>query len=235
MEVKLVDSMGDDLRAVNSARVSFAKEHTEFTFRKDVEKGSDEGLIEYLAKHNHWTPFAHIGVTLHLKMPIFIARQFAKHTVGFVTNEVSRRYVDDPPEFFTPREWRGRPTDKKQGSSDEIVGNIKETAVRVFGDRSDGSIGESGTFNYTGLMRVCKEFYEGLIEQGVAPEQARMVLPQSMYTEMYTTSSLVGWARVMKLRNKPDAQLEIQELAQMIDREIKTVKGIEYSWAALTT
>ena len=106
MTVELIDSMGTDLSVVNAARVSFGKKHTEMT------KG-DVGLINFLGKHGHWTPFGHCTLSYHIKAPIFVARQLVKHQVGLVWNEISRRYVDEDPEFWYPEHWRGRAEDKK--------------------------------------------------------------------------------------------------------------------------
>ena len=194
MRVELVDSLGSDLTVVNAARVSFKKHSTEMN-------NGNEKLIKYLAEHGHWTPFGHPQVQLRLSAPIFVARQLVKHQVGLVWNEVSRRYVDDEPMFFMPgpEGWRGKPEDKKQGSSGklqillELEKEIAMTTVH------------------------CKHLYKELLEQGVAPEQARMILPLSMYTEWYWTGSLAAFARVCQLRMEPDAQEETQEIARQID------------------
>ncbi len=195
MRVELVDSLGSDLTVVNAARVSFKKHSTEMN-------NGNEKLIKYLAEHGHWTPFGHPQVQLRLSAPIFVARQLVKHQVGLVWNEVSRRYVDDEPMFFMPgpEGWRGKPEDKKQGSSGklqillELEKEIAMTTVH------------------------CKHLYKELLEQGVAPEQARMILPLSMYTEWYWTGSLAAFARVCQLRMEPDAQEETQEIARQIDK-----------------
>lgn len=221
MEVKLIDVMGDDLRVVNAARVSFSKESEwEFEELKPFDSGpnynlseKDQKLIKYLAKHNHWTPFSHVQITLREKVPIFVARQRFKHTVGFSYNEVSRRYVDSPPEFFVPSEWRKYSENKKQGSSDEVINQ---------------------SFEYKAFLEVCKDQYEWMIKQGVAPEQARMVLPQAMYTEYYVTGSLSAWSRAYLLRKDSHAQKEIQDLARMWNDTIGDIKELEHSWKALT-
>lgn len=190
LKVTLVDRMGSDLTVVNAARVSFLKKSDTFEER-------DEKLIKYLASHNHWTPFSHPHLMLHMKAPIFVARQLFKHKVGLTENEISRRYVDSPPEFFLPTEWRGKPLNKKQGSSDIIISNeVTESVSAVLGH---------GT-----------KLYHDLIDSGVAPEQARMVLPQNMITEWYWTGSLAAFARVVHLRNSPDAQKESQIIAGQI-------------------
>jgi thymidylate synthase (FAD) len=206
--------MGTDVRVADAARVSFKKIVPDGILRE-----GDQKLINYLARHGHWTPFGHVQITLWQKMPIFVARQFAKHTVGFVTNEVSRRYVDDVPEFFVPDIWRKRPEGSvKQGSSDEKVemSYKMQEAVRYY-------------------AKEAATLYEELIRIGVAPEQARMVLPQSMYTEMYTTGSLAAWARAYKLRSDPHSQKEIQYLAELWNGNISQISGLRFSWEALTT
>lgn len=230
MEVHLIDSMGSDVRVCDAARVSFRK-----VVPEGVLRDSDIRLINYLAKHNHWTPFAHTVVTLHLKMPIFIARQFAKHTVGLVTNEVSRRYVDDVPEFFYPKEWRSRPLDgMKQGSGGFTIDWLDLDEHEVWDDPSSPPLTVSIKEVYDTLLEQSNQLYDLMIKNDVAPEQARMILPQSMMTEMYTTGSLVAWARIWKLRSDPHAQMEIQELAHRINTEIQKIPGLDNSWKALT-
>lgn len=226
MDVKLIDVMGDDLRVVNAARVSFSKESDwEWDSRESGYGGErvilsekDQKLINYLAKHNHWTPFSHVQITMREKVPIFVARQRFKHMVGFTYNEVSRRYVDSPPEFFVPSLWRGAPDgNKKQGSSDKDV-----------------SFDVSFNFNLEGFHKEMLRNYNLLLEIGVAPEQARMVLPQSMYTEYYVTGSLAAWARAYKLRIDEHAQKEIQDLAVLWNTEISKLELLKHSWSALT-
>lgn len=234
MEVTFIDKMGDDLRVANAARVSFHKEHEMFTLREDVEKGSDEGLIEYLAKHDHWTPFSHVQITLREKVPIFVARQRFKHMVGFTYNEVSRRYVDDTPEFYVPDVWRARPEDnKKQGSSDKEIKYLELDEHLVWDDPESPKIDISIHDTYLSLIDYALQTYELMISNGVAPEQARMVLPQAMYTEFYSTGSLVAWARMINLRKDGHAQKEIQDLARMCDEKIRGIKELNFSWEAL--
>ncbi len=219
MKAELIDMMGDDLTVVNAARVSFNKRSDWFydeSGRSELSK-RDQRLIGYLAKHNHWTPFSHVMVQMRETVPIFVARQRFKHMVGFTYNEVSRRYDDSPPEFYVPETWRLRAENKKQGSSDEIVGentNIK-TDYRLFLDH-------------------CRNMYESLLEDGVAPEQARMVLPQSMYTSYYVTGSLAAWARAYKQRIDEHAQKEIQDLALQWGNIIGSIETLSHSWSALT-
>lgn len=307
IKAELITNMGDDLLVVNSARVSFDKEHEEFC------EGKDEKLIKYLAKHNHWTPFSHnrftfkfspkylkgeisvedkagmvckveggklkirhsfwgwanlinsgkivgiaastisrrlsgrmpysseavglswelgqdfcgkeierihgfeesdpdyIDVTLRETVPIFVARQRFKHMVGFTYNEVSRRYVDDEPTFYVPDSWRSRPDGSvKQGSGEPI-------------NHFDG-------WQPSSTKEALKD-YEYLLDSGIAPEQARMVLPQSMMTSYYTTGSLAAFARMVKQRKDPHAQKEIQDLAHMVDDIIRPLYPV--SWSAL--
>jgi thymidylate synthase (FAD) len=221
MKAEYINHMGDDITVVNAARVSFDKESMNIS---PDEK--DEKLIHYLAKHNHWTTFSHCMVTMRETIPIFVARQRFKHMVGFSYNEVSRRYVDDTPAFFSPDGWRKRPDASiKQGSSDEIIDLSQENWS--FGDaNSDGET-------------VLKWFYEDvvglynqMIESGVAPEQARMVLPQSMFTSYYVTGSLAAWSRAYKLRIDVHAQKEIRDLAAQWDHVIEPLFPV--SWKALT-
>lgn len=210
MEVQLIDVFGSDNRVVDAARVSFAKVASNYSEEQNAK------LIKYLADHNHFSPFAHVQITMREKVPIFIARQRFKHRIGFEYNEVSRRYVDDVPEFYIPTEWRKRAENKKQGSSDEEVELIEEVIAK-----------------YGRYMKDSYDAYEALLSLGVAPEQARMVLPQSMYTEYYVTGSLAAWARAYKLRIDPHAQKEIQDLAKMWNDIITGLPELKYSWSAL--
>jgi len=214
--VEYVSHMGDDLTVVNAARVSFNKES-----EWEKQDGSaflptrDEKLIKYLAKHNHWTPFAHPQITIRVKAPIFVRGQLGKHQVGFVMNEVSRRYVKDDPEFYIPK-WRAAPTDgAKQGSSDFI--NLSESAgfSVIFQDVCD----------------VALEAYDYMLGKGVAPEQARSVLPQAMYTEWWWTGSLAAWARVYTQRSDTHSQWETQQYAKAINQIIAPLFPV--SWKAL--
>lgn len=252
MEVKLIDVMGNDIRVVNAARVSFAKESElvdsdieditspaweEMTGQKIYTKvlsEKDQKLIKYLASHNHWTPFSHVQITMREKVPIFVARQRFKHMVGFTYNEVSRRYVDDTPEFYTPDEWRKRAENKKQGSSDETIEWLETGEFLVWDDPNSPLLEISLKEYYNTFIKETEQFYELMIINGVAPEQARMVLPQSMYTEYYVTGSLAAWARAYKLRSDEHAQKEIRDLANMWNTEISKLGDLKYSWKALT-
>ena len=227
MNVNYIDHMGTDLTVVNAARVSFDKEsdwapleerlineHDQYLEYKKQLKDGDTKLINYLAKHDHWTPFSHCTATFRIKAPIFVARQLFKHKVGLTENEISRRYVDSEPEFYMPEVWRGKAENKKQGSG----GILSE----------DEYIGEAvkSVYERAAIM------YDLLITKaGVAPEQARMVLPQGMFTEWFWTGSMSAWARICKLRISDDAQKESKEIAEMIDKECNKLWPI--SWSAL--
>jgi thymidylate synthase (FAD) len=220
MEVTLIDKMGTDALVVNAARVSFSKEAANYTEEQNAK------LISYLSRHGHFTPFTHPVICIREKVPIFVARQRFKHTVGFTYNEVSRRYVDDKPEFFVPDVWRSRPDGSmKQGSGDKNLNN----AFLLFEPVEFKAYNmEEGYLYFT---RIAEHVYDSMIKAGVAPEQARMVLPQSMYTEYYVTGSLAAWARAYKLRIDPHAQKEIQDVAVEWDKIIRPLFPV--SWSAL--
>jgi thymidylate synthase (FAD) len=210
MNVELVDSLGNDLTVVNAARVSFNK-------HKEVWSDSDERLIRYLAQHGHWTPFGHPQLQFRVVAPIFVARQLAKHQVGLVWNEVSRRYVDYAPQFYIPHqnEWRGRPVDAKQGSAGPV------------------HIDSTTNFEVQTLHKNAEALYNRLLEANVAPEQARMVLPLSLYTEWYWTGSLFAFSRVCNLRLSDEAQDETKTIAKQIAAEC--VQLFPISWKYLVT
>lgn len=221
-EVSYVDSMGSDLSVVNAARVSFAKqsewEHGDYRDERGEPitwylSEKDTKLISYLAKHGHWSPFAHNSISLRIKTPIFVARQLVKHQVGLVWNEVSRRYVDDEPEFYFPEVWRGKPENAKQGSSGEV-------------SYFECSGADPQTHSENSLI-----LYQELMQWGVAPEQARMVLPQNTMTEWIWTGSLMAFARVCKQRLDVHAQQETQEVAKMINNIVEPLFPV--SWKAL--
>lgn len=220
--VEIVDHMGDDLMVVNAARVSMAKE-SGWDFGANgwdmALNAGDTKLINYLAKHQHWTPFSHPQVQLRIKMPIFVARQWYKHMVGFTRNEVSRRYVDDTPELYIPKQWRKRADNVKQGSSDEVI---------------EGTLYESEygrAFTVQSIANHCVRMYNSMIEQGVCPEQARMILPQSMYTEFVETGSLAAYSRLCKLRLDPHAQKEVRLYAEAVASIMAVLFPV--SWQAL--
>jgi len=207
--VEVLEHMGSDLTVVNSARVSFGKESTEM-----CEK--DEKLIKYLAKHHHTSPFFHPQVQLRLRMPIWIAREWFRHTVGFARNEISRRYVDDAPTYYVPTSLRARDANLKQGSKEEPTAHSAEAVALI-----------------TELTVRCDETYKKLLDLDVAPELARIILPQSMYTEFIETGSLSAYARLCGLRMAPNAQKEIQLYAEAVSVELQ--KLFPVSWAALSS
>jgi thymidylate synthase (FAD) len=210
IEVTHVDHMGKDLSVANAARVSFGK-------KSDLDwsdpwsppklREKDAKLIRYLAKHKHMSPFGHAFASFHVKAPVFVARQLVKHKF-LRWNEISRRYVDSEPEFYEPVEWRGRSEDKKQGSAGRV------------------EVGKIGDISLTS-----KVLYNSLLDRGVCPEQARMVLPQSMMTEWYWSGSLDAFADMCNLRCKPDTQAETRFVADAISEEME--KLFPVSWTAL--
>jgi thymidylate synthase (FAD) len=220
MNVDYITHMGSDLTVVNAARVSFNKQSQwnteEYQEEYDFEsrtvthipvlqlKESDKKLINFLARENHWTPFGHCFVQFRIKAPIFVARQLAKHQIGLTWNEISRRYVDSEPEFYFPEKWRKKNPDKKQGSyEDEFVDLqfAEECSVKS-------------------VIEICKQMYNAMIDQQVCAEQARMILPQNMYTEWYWSGSLYAFARICKLRCKKDTQKETRDVADKISNII---------------
>lgn len=209
MRVEYIDHMGDDNSVVNAARVSFANEG-------DVDRTEEqnERLIRYLAKHKHWTPFGHTSITLRMTAPIPIRTQCFKHKAGFVENEESRRYVSYTPEIFTPK-FRSQVDNKKQGSGEE------------FDTYHQGLV----TKEYTDTVKLAVDKYELLLSMGVAEEQARFVLPQGVMVNWYWTGSIAAFARFCKQRMDPHAQLEIQQLATMVDKELQKLYPV--SWKAL--
>jgi len=212
IDVTYVNHMGSDLTVVNAARVSFGKQSD---WLPRVHNGEakvlsqrDIKLIKYLAKHKHTSPFGHAFASFHVKAPVFVARQLVKHKF-LRWNEISRRYVDDEPEFYVPDVWRGRSADKKQGSEGEVKSN-----ANVF------------YYNTKALM-----LYNQQLDEGVCPEQARMHLPQSMMTEWYWSGSLDAFADMCHLRCKPDTQAEAREVAELINDQMMTMFPV--SWDAL--
>jgi len=212
MKATLVDHMGSDLSVVNAARVSFAKHSGHYTKRQN------DKLIRYLAKHKHLSPFGHAFASFHVKAPIFVARQLVKHKF-LRWNEISRRYVDDEPEFYVPDAWRGRSADKKQGS--EGVVDFDGFNLEVADNPYEGG-GYSGS-----ALGV----YKSLLNKGVAPEQARMVLPQSTMTEWYWSGSLDAFSAMCKLRCASDTQYESRVVANQISEVMG--KLFPVSWNAL--
>ncbi len=210
IEVTYISHMGDDITVVNAARVSYGKkskyECTDLVKGKWELNSKDSKLISYLAKHQHKSPFNHAFATFHVKAPVFVARQLQKHEY-MPWNEISRRYVDSEPEFYEPDVWRGRSADKKQGSEGVVDLKTKPT------------------------NQYSLETYHNLLADGVAPEQARMVLPQSMMTEWYWSGSLYAFAKMCSLRLKADSQQETREVAEQIQKIM--IKAFPYSWKEL--
>jgi thymidylate synthase (FAD) len=231
--VELVDVMGTDLTVCRAARVSFNKQSEwdidEVAKKRLIDSGStfnaeelqvlslkDVKLIQYLAKHNHWTPFAHPQITMRVKAPISIRTQLFKHKQGMVENEISRRYVSDEPEIYHPR-WRTSPTNgAKQGSEDFLE----------FGDQYNNC-----NTIYDLAVQQAMFAYNTLLAKGIAPEQARFILPQGTYTEWWWTGSLAAYARVCKLRSDSHAQWEIQQYATAFSAIISPLFPV--SWSAL--
>jgi thymidylate synthase (FAD) len=239
IEATYIDHMGSDLSVVNAARVSFGKEsefedkcfncgglalrkyqgvdflctdcYIDIPVNRLILKEKDTKLIRYLAKHKHISPFGHAFASFHVKAPVFVARQLVKHSF-LRWNEISRRYVDEDPEFYVPDVWRGRSEDKKQGS-EGVIEDI------------DPDVANS-------MVSCAKHDYKYLLSKGVSPEQARMILPQSMMTEWYWSGSLDAFARMCNLRCKPDTQAETREVANQIDRAMLDLFPV--SWDALT-
>ncbi len=248
IKVTYIDHMGDDLSVVNAARVSFGKKSELECI--DMVKGvyvlshKDTKLIKYLAKHRHTSPFGHAFATFHVKAPMFVARQLVKHKF-LRWNEISRRYVDEKPEFYEPDEWRGRSKDKKQGSSGVLeldkmyahgeykhIKDVFEKEPEKYGVYRDSIVPDLSILDE---VHECDEYvisiYRKLIAAGVCPEQARMVLPQSTMTEWYWSGSLDAFADMCNLRCASDTQAETQSVAVQISRKMRELFPV--SWEAL--
>jgi thymidylate synthase (FAD) len=197
--VELLETFGDDLTVVNAARVSFHKEVHEMTDR-------DAKLVKYLAEHNHVTPFFHPQARFRIKMPIFVAREWFRHQIGFARNEVSRRYVDEPPECYLPDVVRARDAKLKQGSKAEGIEDNELGRILIQEANDDA-------------MRI----YNALLQKGVAPEVARTVLPQGMFTEFIETGSLAAYGRLCTLRLDSGAQWEIRQYADAVVKLLEPV------------
>ena len=231
MKVDLIDYMGSDLTVANAARVSFDKQSDWNIVSHQKEcwddsrivvtspvrelKEADKKLINFLARENHWTPFGHCFLQFRIKAPIFVARQLGKHQVGLTWNEISRRYVDNEPEFYFPEKWRKKNPDKKQGSYDD------EFVELTFAEECQPKA----------VVNMCRELYSAMIGMQVCAEQARMILPQNMYTEWYWSGSLYAFARICSLRLKKDTQKETRDIANMIYKLAE--KNFPVSWKAL--
>lgn len=211
MKVEMLDSAGGDLSIVNSARVSFNKETEEL-------EGKDEKLIRYLAKHKHMTPFRHNYIKVRCKVPVFLARQLMKHQAGLSWNEVSRRYVDDGVEFYVPDEWRLRPDESiKQGSGEPL----EDDRYRALDHEYQRFLGDA------------LQFFTTLVGKGkIAPEMARMILPQSMMVDVIWTGNLLAFSHVYNLRAGEGAQKEAQDFAKLLSEVI--APEFPVGWEALT-
>jgi thymidylate synthase (FAD) len=241
IEVTYVNHMGDDLSVVNAARVSFGKK-SDYMMRihngeAKVLQHKDSRLIRYLAKHKHKSPFNHTFTTFHVKAPVFVARQLVKHEY-MPWNEISRRYVDNYPQYYVPDVWRGRSEDKKQGSSDKRITKLKQynlDSSHLPDDKSYyGDIIEKHVPINEEVRTVVNKLdslYHELLDSGVAPEQARMVLPQSMMTEWYWSGTLYAFAKMCGLRLKEDTQAETRIVAEKIEDVMAELYPV--SWEAL--
>ena len=248
IKVTYLNHMGNDLSVVNAARVSFGKESSWADHDSETDqyilKDKDRKLIHYLAEHKHVSPFGHCFASFHVKAPIFVARQLVKHKF-LRWNEISRRYVDTKPEFYEPNEWRGRAEDKKQGSNGvleldkmyahgeyEHIKDVFEKEPEKYGVYTDSLVPDLSILDE---VYECDEYvlstYRKLIVAGVAPEQARMVLPQSMMTEWYWSGSLDAFADMCNLRCAGDTQLETRLVANQICNSMKELFPV--SWFAL--
>jgi|TARA_B110000908_G_scaffold95345_1_gene112923 thymidylate synthase (FAD) len=212
MKAEYIDHMGSDASVVKAARVSFAADGLEF------DGGRDSGLINYLAKHHHWTPFAHTSITVRMTAPVPIRTQCFKHKVGFSENEESRRYISSSPKFFIPQQFRKHPEGSvKQGSGEDMHPTGNKYWRRHF--QSNNS--------------MCLDSYEMAIAGGMCPEQARFLLPQGMEVSWYWTGSLSAYARFFTQRTDPHAQQEIKILALEVGEILKPLYPV--SWGALTS
>ena len=223
ISVEFVDKMGSDISVSNSARVSFGKWKEEFDEK-------DAKLIDFLAREEHMTPFRHNAIQVRCKAPIFIARQLGKHQAGLSWNEISRRYVDTKPEFFVPEVWRSRPEGGiKQGSGYDFSEHEQFNLYydQIYCEWDTGNIKEA----YEWFVDKCVDFYEQMLSKGVAPEMARMILPQSMLTEWVWTGNLLAFAHVYKLRIGEHAQVEAQAFAKELDKVCR--EHFPVAWSAL--
>lgn len=208
-KVEYLDHMGSDVDVANAARVSFAKETEQFTDK-------EEKLIKYLAKHGHWTPFGHQQIKFRITNPIFLARQLVKHQVGGVWNEESRRYISDDPTFYIPDEWHKKPE-----------GYIKQGSGKCFNKSESTYIKNKTLTQYS----KCLDLYEEYLKMGMAPEQARMILPLGTNTHWIWTGSLYFWFRVYQLRSSPYAQKDLKSFCKQLDINIDDLFPV--SWKAL--
>lgn len=212
--IELLEHAGSDNSIANTARVSMQFDANWNELPDNYTEEQRDKLITYLAREKHTSPFRHTSITIRMNVPIFLARQLGKHQIGMSWNEVSRRYVATQPEFYFPDEWRSRPDGSiKQGSG--VVSKHSNTCKKL----------------YTQLISHAEYLYQSMLEKGIAPEQARMVLPQSMMTQVIWTGSLMSFAHVYKLRVDRHAQVEAQAFAKELDSIIRPL--FPESWAAL--
>lgn len=217
IKVELLDSMGNDLDVCNAARVSFAKETQWATMEagEGMLASGDIKLINYLAKHDHWTPFAHTALKFRVAAPVPIRTQCFKHKVGMVENEESRRYISTTPEIFIPEFFRAKPEGSiKQGSGEEHQ--------------------DSGYWveQYTHQVEDAVSLYNRMLKDGVCPEQARFILPQGAIVNWIWTGNLVSFANFYNKRTDTNAQREVQVVAELVGKEVERIFPV--SWKALT-
>lgn len=218
--VEYIDHMGNDLSVVNAARVSFDKRSewetkpslVDVTGFERALSQADAKLINYLASHNHWTPFGHAQLSLRVKAPIFVARQLVKHQVGLVWNEVSRRYIDTPPDFYWPEELNARAENIKQGST-----GTGHPLSRAFEEQ------------YRHKIYELASLYSRMIAAGVAPEEARMFLPLNMYTEWVWSGSLTAWMRIINLRCDPHSQSQTRAYGQAFAHHVEGLFPVSFA------
>jgi thymidylate synthase (FAD) len=223
IKVELLDFCGSDEAVANAARVSFSAFGEWNGIPEGYTKAKADKLIGYLAEHQHTSPFRHNSITVRCQAPIFLARQLMKHQAGLSWNEISMRYCDKPVGFFIPEEWRSRPDKSlKQGSGNKIVTHLNENKD------SDFTI----DLDYTHHLECCVNLYQEMLDSGVAPEMARMVLPQSMLTDWVWTGNLMAFSHVYNLRSKDNAQLEARVFAEQLNNVIEPLFPV--SWKALT-
>jgi len=224
MKIEYLMHCGSDDTIANTARVSMEEEGKWNELPENYTPAQRDRLIRYLATHKHTSPFRHNNLSVRCSVPLFIARQLGKHQVGLSWNEVSRRYVDTAPTFHTPAAWRSRPDGSiKQGSGDSLVHHCD--------DGYHGEAGEPINYVYDELITHAVIVYESMLAAGVAPEQARMVLPQSMLTEFIWSGSLMAFAHIYNLRIDGHAQVEAQEFARQLDTIIRPLFPV--AWEAL--
>lgn len=221
--VEVIDAMGSDRAIAEAAWVSSSRAVARDD--NDVAK-----VVRYMARNNHWTPFGQTAIKMRFRIPIFVARQLMRSNIGVVWNEESRRYVDTPPEFHVPSVWRCRSESMKQGS-----GAAFEGIVRVEDSVTHETWDGGPEVAFEAACRKCLDTYNGLLKAGIAPEQARIVLPVAMYTTIMATFNVASLARVFALRSHPHAQQEIQELAHSIDIAVRKLSLFDVAWSALTT